>query len=145
MSNMIPVNRNRSMLIRNNWTNMIDDFFRDSRAMERNLQMDTFKIDVMEEDNAYRIEADLPGFSRDDIKLELEDNRLTISVEKEENTEEKTDKYLHRERKSSSMSRCLSLKDADLEKSTAKLEDGVLRIIAPRMKPEDNKKTIELE
>lgn len=145
MTNMIPVNRTRPMLVRNNWYNMIDDFFRDSRAMERSLALDTFKIDVSEEENSYKIEADLPGFSKDEIKLVLDDNRLTIAVEKEEKSEEKSEKYIHRERKCSSMSRSLSLKDADMEKATAKLEEGVLTITAPKIKPEDSKKTIEIE
>lgn len=77
--------------------------------------------------------------------MELNDGRLTISIEREESEERQEKKYLHRERRYSSMSRSIYLGNAKDEDITAKLEDGVLCIIVPKKEEIDKTKTIPIE
>lgn len=95
-------------------------------------------IDVREESDKYVIEAELPGLSEKDIKLELKDGVLSMSTAKKEAKEEKNDKlrWIRKERREFRFSNSFALpEDADAEKIEAKFKDGVLSIILPR-KPE---------
>lgn len=67
----------------------MDDFFNDSLPTARTLRNDTFKIDVKEEDNTYIVEAELPGFRKEDIKLDMNDDTLSISASRTLETEDK--------------------------------------------------------
>ena len=132
------------------WTNeapvsiydMFNEFFNEPARQSQRV----FKVDISEDDKGYTVEADLPGVSKDQIDIQLEDEKLTISVdytsEKEDQDEEKN--YIHRERKHVSMARGCYLKDADPEKISAKLEDGVLTIDVPKSVPESNVHKIDI-
>jgi len=90
-------------------------------------------IDVVETKDAIKFKADLAGLKPEDIKLEVEDNVLTISGERrfEEKVEE--DKYYRIERRYGSFSRSLALPQAvDENKIEAKYENGVLEVIVPK-------------
>ena len=94
------------------------------------------KTDVREHETGYEIAVDLPGFKKDEIKLELKDGYLTVSAAKglEENEKDKkTDKYIRRERYSGSMSRSYFVgEDMKQEDIKARFEDGVLNISLPK-------------
>ncbi|MFA5471701.1 MAG: Hsp20 family protein, partial [Acholeplasmataceae bacterium] len=87
------------------FSDLIDDFFGDDFFPLRSLRYDTFKVDIREEDNAYLIEADMPGVKKEDIHLDYHDGLLNISIKHEESKEEETKNYVHRERKHASMHR----------------------------------------
>lgn len=122
---------------------MFDDFF---NMPARQIQKDTFKVDVSENEKGYLVEADLPGVSKDQIDVQLEEEKLTISVNYEENKEDQDEEknYIHRERRQVSMVRGCYLKDADAEHISAKLEDGVLTIEVPKAVPESNVHRIDI-
>ncbi len=93
------------------------------------------KTDVRELDKTYELDVDLPGFSKEDIRLELDDGYLTITAEKKESRDEKNGKgqYLRRERYSGTCSRSFQVGDSLEPKDvTAKFEDGILRISLPK-------------
>jgi len=102
----------------------------------------TPKVDVREEKNTYILEMDLPGKTEKDVNIELNSNVLTISSEskseKEEKKEEKAEeknagKYLIKERSFCKFARSFTLPDdVDLEKLSAKVNNGVLSVIMPR-------------
>lgn len=75
----------------------------------------------------------------------MEDGRLKISVNKEENIEEKNKNYIHRERRYSSMNRNIFLADADCGKIKAKLEDVVLAITVAKKEKLDTSVKIDIE
>lgn len=125
--------------------NMLDDFFNEPLSTGRNLKNDTFKLDIEEKGNEYVIEAELPGVTKEEINLELNDGRLTISIEREESEERQEKKYLHRERRYSSMSRSLYLGDIKDEDISAKLKDGVLCIEVPKDEESEGTKKIPIE
>lgn len=145
MSGLIPFNRRRIANANNDFYNMLDDFFSAPWPTARSLQTDTFKVDVKENDQGYAVEADLPGVKKEEISLNAEDGRFTISINRNEEVESNNDGYLHRERRVCSMSRSMYLADADDDNITAKLEDGVLRIAIPKAAGKEKRRQIEIQ
>ena len=148
MAGLIPFNRKQNDLMNigfDDFSNMLDDFFTGSWPIQRSLAGDTFKIDIQDNDTEYTIEAELPGVKKEDVEITLNDGRLNLSVKKEEVSENKSKKYIHRERKYAQMSRSILLADADDEDIKAKLEEGVLTIQVPKKQHEDTSKRIMIE
>ena len=92
------------------------------------------KTDVKETETGYELDVDLPGFKKDEIRLDLENGYLTISTEKSlENKEEKKGKVLRQERYSGTMSRSFYVGDSLTEEDIkAKYENGVLNLTIPK-------------
>lgn len=90
-------------------------------------------VNISEKDNQYLVSLAAPGMKKDDFKIEVAGNMLTISSEKEENTEESDKRFTRKEYNYSSFSRSFSLpEEIKQEKIEAKYEDGVLKIALPR-------------
>ena len=95
-------------------------------------------MDLVEEKDEYVLHADLPGVSEKDVKIELEDNVLSISGTRKSEHETRKDGYYRVERASGSFSRSLTLpKGVDPESIRAEFENGVLEVRIP--KPEERK------
>ncbi len=92
------------------------------------------KTDVKETETGYELDVDLPGFNKDEIRLDLENGYLTIRTEKAlENKEEKKGKVLRQERYSGTMSRSFYVGDNVTEEDIrAKYENGVLSLTIPK-------------
>jgi len=89
-------------------------------------------IDVVREDDHLVLRADLPGIKPDEVKLEVEDDILTVSGEHRESTEEKDKNYVRRERRYGSFSRSMTLpQGVDAKKIKAKTHDGVVEVMIP--------------
>ncbi|MEK7792939.1 MAG: Hsp20/alpha crystallin family protein [Candidatus Hydrogenedentota bacterium] len=90
-------------------------------------------IDLRENENAYVVDADMPGLKKEDIHLEVIDNVLTVRGERKESTEHK-DKNVHRvERSYGSFQRSIDIPGGfEGDKVEAKFEDGVLRVTLPK-------------
>lgn len=134
MSGLIPFNKRKDLLSTNfdDFYNMLDDFFTDSWPMKRSLSGDTFKLDVQEDTVNYFIEAELPGIKKEEVSLAIDDGRLTISVNREEKTEDTSKNYIHKERRCCSMQRSIFLNEADDSGIKAKMDNGVLNITVPK-------------
>ena len=95
-------------------------------------------MDLVEEGEEYVLRADLPGLSEDDVKIELDDNVLTVSGERKFEHEQRQGSYYRVERASGSFRRSLTLPDGvDPEAVKATFERGVLEVHVP--KPEQRK------
>ena len=147
MAGLIPFNKRYATLPTGfeDFYNVLDDFFTDGPGVRRNLDRDTFKLDVEDTPEAFKIYAEMPGVKKDEIGLELNDGILTISVKKEEKSEEEKKNYLHRERRSISMSRKIHLTEARADGIKAKLEDGVLCIVLEKERKTNKTIPIEIE
>jgi HSP20 family protein len=89
-------------------------------------------VNITEQKNEYRVELAVPGMKKDDFKIDVDGNMLTISSEKEESSEEKEKKFTRKEYSYSSFSRSFTLpEEINLDKIEAKYEDGVLRLSLP--------------
>ncbi len=121
---------------------VVDDFFNNNLYSMNN---HVFKIDVKENKDAFMIEAELPGIKREEIKLEYNDEHLVIAVQKEDKIDDEKENYIHRERRMSSMTRSLYLKDVEADGIEAKLEEGILKILAPKKENASNRLQIEVK
>ena len=95
--------------------------------------MTTPAVNITENKNDYLVALAVPGMKKDDFKIDVDGNMLTISSEKEETKEEKEKKFTRKEYNYTSFSRSFTLPDeVNKEKIDAKYEDGVLKISLPR-------------
>lgn len=129
-TNNYPVVSNSNSLF-----NVMDDIFNDSffkPTTAFNSFNESFKIDVKNTEEAYVVEAQLPGVEKESVELEYKDNRLYISVAKNETKEEENDGYVYKESRNEAMHRAVFLKNIDPSKISAKLEAGILTVEAPK-------------
>ena len=150
MAGLIPFNRPNTSLMRSgagfeDFYNMLDDFFSDGLRPSRSLLKDTFKIDILENDNEYVIEAEVPGVKKEEIDLSIEEDTLCIQVSRMEEDSRDGENYIHRERRSSSMSRRLRLVGGNLKEIRAKLEEGLLTVTVPKEAKVDSVRRIAIE
>ena len=118
----------RSLL---NTESIFDDFFGNNWPN----QIGSFDphIDVKETDKSFEISAELPGLAKDDFKLTVENNLLTLSGEKKYENKEEKDGYYRSERRYGAFKRSFRLTDTvDSGKINADFNDGVLNIEIPK-------------
>jgi Molecular chaperone (small heat shock protein) len=113
-----------------------DDFFGEDLLP---VKFGSFKTDITENDKEYVIEADLPGFAKEAIQLEMTDNRLTISAKKDDAVEENKDNYIRKERYVGEVSRTFIVDDVKEEDIKAEFKDGVVKVILPKKEPAANR------
>lgn len=122
---------------RNSMYNPFEDFYRDFWSNP----MGEIKTDITDTGDAYKIEADLPGFKKDDIKIDLNGKRMVISAERNSESEDKDKKgYIRRERTYGSFSRSFDVSGIETGAITASYTDGVLTMNLPKkaeLKPEE--------
>lgn len=101
--------------------------------------------DVVERDNAYQIDIEVPGMAEKDIEVLLNDDHLTVRGEMEEKKEEKKQDYFLSERRHGSFSRRFRLPDGiDVDKIEASLSRGVMTVTLPK-KPASERKEKHIE
>ncbi|MCI6681463.1 Hsp20/alpha crystallin family protein [Parafannyhessea umbonata] len=104
-----------------------------------------FKMDVEDAGDAYVVSAELPGVTKDQVDVELNEGRLSISVDKKESDEKKGKTYLQKETSEWQASRGVYLKDAAREGLSAKLEGGVLTVNVPKQQRQSNVTKVTIE
>ena len=105
------------------------------------------KANIYETDAEFHVEMAAPGMNRDDFKVELDNNMLTISSQREDSAEEDKRNYQRREYSFQSFVRTFHLPDsAEVEKINAKYNDGILNLIIPKKEEAKRKpvKTIKI-
>lgn len=115
------------------------DPFRAMEEMEREFFGDhrtgSFSTDIRDTGNEYVLEADLPGFKKGDINVDIQDGRLTISAERHSEFEEKDKKgnYVRCERSYGKFSRSFDTTGIDTDAIKASFNDGVLTLTMPKL------------
>lgn len=126
--------------------------FRELEEFERSLfapdTFASFRTDIEDDGDKLILSADLPGFKKEDIHIDIESDRLVINAERHSNYEKKDGKgnYLRCERSYGSYSRSFSLEGIDAENISAAYEDGVLKLALPKQqaaKPETRRLEIQ--
>jgi len=122
------------MIPRKNWgMNVFDDFLSDPFFTNR--ENNLMKTDIKEKDGNYLLDMDLPGYTKENIKAELDDGYLTISASKIENIEDKNanGNYIHQERFTGECSRSFyvgeGIKQEDIK---ASYDNGILHLSFPK-------------
>ena len=108
--------------------------------------LQSFKTDIKDEGDKYVMEAELPGFDKDDIKLDISGNDLVLTAEHKAETEDKKDKYIRRERTYGSYQRSFDLTGIDTNNIAAEYKNGILTLDLPKMqdvKPETKRLEIK--
>ena len=152
MLNIIPYNQlRRNELLRSgasgydDFYNLFEDLWGTGFPGRQNAVKSLFKVDIVENEDEYIIEADLPGIKKEEINLSIDDNCLIISVEHTDEATNEDKNYLHKERYVSSMKRRINLSNVKFSEITAKLEDGVLSLTVPKENPANQVRKIEIE
>ena len=99
---------------------------------------DMMKTDIRDVDGNYELEIDLPGFKKDEIKVQLKDGYLTLAAAKglDKDEKDKEGNYIRRERYAGTLSRSFYVGDAVSEEDIhAKYEDGILKLSVPKKAP----------
>ncbi|STO06998.1 Hsp20/alpha crystallin family protein [Exiguobacterium aurantiacum] len=106
--------------------------------------LDSFKLDVKDQESQYVIEAEMPGIQKENIHVRYDKDHLVLSVDQREEKEEDKD-YVYRERRVTSMQRSLYLPNVKEDGIKAKLADGVLHLTIPKADDGSTTRTIEIE
>ena len=122
----------------------LDDFFDDFVPMGKGKNMD-MKCDIYEKDGNVHIELDVPGFDKNDIKIDVEDGVLTVEATKNEEVEDKNKNYFRKERVYGSYKRQFNVGNINDSDVSAKFNNGVLDITFPKEEKKESKKFIEIE
>ncbi len=150
MFGLTPYNkRGNGMMGRNDLFDMrsiFDSFFEDPFRNSFFSAGNPMKADIRETEKEYILDAELPGVRKEDIKLDLRDDTLTISVEHNEETNEEKDNYIRRERKFGSFSRSFYVENVKHENVTAKYNDGILTVNIPKEEAgKERKRKIDIQ
>ena len=110
-----------------------DSFFSGKNPLYGRHAKNLMKTDIKEHKNCYKIAVDLPGFKKDEIKVELKDGYLTVSAAKGlDKDEEDKGRFIRRERYAGACSRSFYVGDVTNDEIKCKFEFGVLTITLPK-------------
>ena len=131
MFGMVPFERSESNLF-DTFDSFARDFFRRS-----NTDLPAFRTDIRDTGDSYVLEAELPGFKKEDISLDLKDGILTITATHSESSESSDAQgtYIRRERRYGSFQRSFDVTGIEESGISAAYENGVLALTLPKMKP----------
>ena len=128
MFELIPFDRRMHRLSNYDPFREMDEFFNSTtRAVNT-----AFHTDVIDNGDSFELDAELPGFKKEDIHLSIENDCLTISAERKLNKDEKLPNFVKRERFYGSCSRSFDLTCIDVDKISAAYVDGVLKLTLPK-------------
>ena len=119
-----------------------DDFFDD---FFKGKSSNSMKCDVYESDGNYNIEMEIPGYKKEDVKIEVDNGYITVTASKEENEESNNKNYIHKERSYGKITRTFNFGDVNPNDVKAKFEHGLLTITIPKNKEIESKKYIDIE
>jgi HSP20 family protein len=104
------------------------------------------KVEVLQHNGELTVRADLPGLKKDDVKVELTDQGLTLSGERKDEKEEKREGYYRSERSYGSFYRYIPLPEGvKTDSATAKFLDGVLEVTMKATKREPHSRLLEIK
>ena len=114
--------------------NPFHDFDKMTRSFFGDTSIRAFRTDIQDNGEQYTLEAELPGFSKEDIAINVEDDLLTIKAEHKTENEQETEggKYLRRERFYGSYSRSFDISQINADEITASYDNGVLKLSMPK-------------
>ena len=129
---------------------IFDDFFRNSfPGLSKDFGEDFFskgsypKVNVVNNTDNIVIEAAVPGLTKEDVQVEVQDNVLTIKAESNQDSTVESSQYVKREIKRSAFQRSFNLgENLDQERITGECENGVLVLTIPKVIPEEKEKKV---
>jgi HSP20 family protein len=127
------------------FSTMLDRFFQDSVSNRERMNRFSPQVDTCETEKGFEIEVSLPGLKKEDISLDFQQGRLTISGERQFNQEKKEKRYHMVESQYGSFSRSFQLPDiVDANNIEAVFENGVLHVTVPKDERKTSRQRIEV-
>ena len=113
---------------------LFDAFHDFGKSFFANSATKAFSTDIKDNGDNYELNAEMPGFEKEDIAIDINDGYLTIKAEHKNESEDKDDKgnFIRRERYYGSYSRSFDIADVDSERIEASYKNGVLKLIMPK-------------
>lgn len=139
---LIKYNSALNDFVPTSFSNIIDRFFADSVARSGGSSGYSFvpRVDVVEDEKAYEIHIAVPGMNKEEFKIDLNDNFLTVSGERKFSKEKNEKNFYSLETQYGSFSRSFTLpENVDAQKISARYNNGILEITVPK----DEKKTLK--
>lgn len=120
-----------------------EDPFTSFNKLEKRLS--GFMVDVLDDGDRYVIEADLPGFDKENVKVAYQDQQLTITAHRQEQNEEKKDNYIRRERYCGDFKRSFFVDNIDPDAISASFNNGVLKVVLNKQPLKNNTREIVID
>jgi HSP20 family protein len=124
-----------------------NDKFFSNHWIENALEQNLPAVNIKEKDNAFDVELAAPGFSKADIKIDVDDHTMTISAEKEKEKNVENERFTRKEFSYNSFRRSFTLpQSVDTDRIVAKYNDGILKLQVPKKEASKTlpKKKIEI-
>jgi HSP20 family protein len=143
-SNTMSIVRYNSTLndfVPTTFSNLIDKFFNESLSRQGGSAYSFVpKVDIVETEKAFEVHVAVPGMNKEDFKIDLNDNFLTISGERKFTAEKESNNFRSIETQYGTFSRSFAMPDnVDAAKISASYTNGILELVIPK----DEKKTLK--
>ena len=128
---------------RKSFDDLMQPFFPLASDIERELTLPTryAQVDLIDNGDSYTVNAELPGFTKDQVDVQINKDGVAIMAECKEEKEAKRKNYLHRERAYSSMQRFVAFpEEVDPAKVEGSMKEGVLELKVPKKEPKPEEK-----
>lgn len=132
MFELIPFDRRGSRVSAYDPFRMLDDMERSFFGGTNHPAVSSFRTDVTDTGDAFVLDAELPGFKKEDIKIDVENDCLTITAERKADEEEKQKNFIKRERFYGSFSRSFDVSGVNVDGIEAAYNDGILKLTMPK-------------
>lgn len=115
------------------WSDLFNDLFENVVTTPDLKRATVPAVNIVETDDNYRLEMAAPGMKKEDFKINVENDLLTISTEKKSETTEKNEKYTRKEFSYSSFLRSFTLPEiVDMDKINANYDNGIMTLLLPK-------------
>lgn len=132
MNNLSPFKKRAWDMGREMW-DTFDDFFNDHFFAPVRSDIHQFRTDVKDSGDHYTIEAELPGFNKEDIKVDYSQSYLTISAQRNTEAKEEKENFIRQERSFGEFVRRFYVEDIDEAKIDATFKNGILTLNCPKL------------
>lgn len=128
MFDLIPFERRTG-----NMFDYLDRMMNDSFFGGMDRELSPCRTDILDKGDKYVLKADMPGFNKEDIKIDIAGNQLTITAEHKEETKDEQKNYIRRERRYGALTRSFDIEGINADGIGASYENGVLQLELPKM------------
>jgi HSP20 family protein len=97
----------------------------------------TMSTDIVDNGDHYELTCELPGLEKEDIKISIDNNTMTIAVDQQREREEKKENYVLQERRAYKYNRRFDIRGIDKDKISGSYKGGILKLNLPKLMEED--------
>jgi len=129
MFNLVPMER-RNRRLMDSFSRNFDRFF--------DIFENTMSTDIVDMGDHYEMTCELPGLEKEDIKISIDNNSMTIAVDQQREHEEKKENYVLQERRAYKYNRSFDIRGVDKDKISGSYKDGILKLNLPKLQKDED-------